>query len=94
MVDFGRRLRKLRKQHNMTQKQLASLIGVQNAIVSFYKVAERNPSPEVIVKLAAVFHVTTDFLMGVERGESVDISGLSDRDKALVRSLVEHMRKE
>lgn len=93
MVNFGKRLKELRKQRNMTQKQLASLIGVQNAIISFYEVGERNPSPEIIVKLASVFHVTTDYLMGVDRGESVDVSGLSDRDKALVRSLVEDMRK-
>jgi transcriptional regulator with XRE-family HTH domain len=91
MVEFGKRLKKLRQQHNLTQKQLASLIGVQNAIISFYEVGERNPSPEIIVKLASVFHVTTDYLMGLERGECVDVSGLDENDKALIRKLVERL---
>ena len=37
MVEFGTRLRQLRKEKNLTQKQLASLIGVQHAVISFYE---------------------------------------------------------
>lgn len=92
MVDFGKRLKRLRKDHNLTQKQLANLIGVQNKVVSFYEVGDRFPSLEVLVKLAATFHVTTDFLLGIEKGETVDVSGLSDEDKALVRALVERLK--
>lgn len=94
MVNFGKRLKELRKQHHLTQKQLATLIGVQNAIISFYEVGERNPSPEIIVKLASVFHVTTDYLMGVERKETVDVSGLSENDKALIRKMVERLSEK
>ena len=54
MVEFGEKLRRLRKQKNLTQKQLASLIGVQNSIISFYELGDRIPSPEIIIKLASV----------------------------------------
>jgi transcriptional regulator with XRE-family HTH domain len=94
MVDLGKRLKQLRKENNLTQKQLALQIGVQNAVISFYEVGERYPSPEVLVKLASTLHVTTDYLLGIDKGETVDVSGLSDEDKALVRALVERLRKQ
>lgn len=94
MVEFGEKLRRLRKQKNLTQKQLASLIGVQNSIISFYELGDRIPSPEIIIKLASVLHVSTDYLLGLEKKESVDISDLTDNDKLLVRSLVDSLREK
>ena len=88
MIEFGQRLKSLRKQKNLTQKQLAELIGTQNSIISFYEVGDRIPSPEVIIKLARTLHVSTDYLLGLEKNESVDISTLSEHDKSLVRSLI------
>lgn len=94
MVEFGLRLRELRKQNNLTQKQLADLIGVQNSIISFYEVGERLPSPEIIRKLAITLHVTSDYLLGIEKNESVDISGLTEHDKSLIRSLIDSLREK
>lgn len=92
MVEFGERLRELRKQKNLTQKQLAAMIGAKNSIISFYEVGERIPSPEVIVKLSAALQVSEDYLLGIEKGESIDVSGLSETDKGLVRLLVDTLR--
>lgn len=88
MVDFGQRLKELRKQHNLTQKELAAMVGVRNSIISFYEVGERIPSPDMIRKLSETLHVSSDYLLGIEKNESVDISGLTESDKGLVRSLV------
>ena len=92
MVEFGNKLRQLRKEKNLSQKQLATLIGVQNSIISFYEVGDRIPSPDVIKKLAVALHVSTDYLLGIEKNESVDVSGLDDADKTLVRTLVDTLR--
>lgn len=94
MVDFGRKLRELRKQKNLTQKQLAALIGVKNSIISFYEVGDRMPSPEIIIKLAAALNVTCDYLLGIEKNETIDVSGLDENDKKLVRSLVDTLRRK
>lgn len=94
MVDFGRKLRELRKQKNLTQKELASLIGVKNSIISFYEVGERIPSPEILIKLASALHVTADYLLGIEKCDTVDVSGLDEEDKHLIRALVDNLRKK
>ncbi len=94
MVEFGERLRQLRKERNLTQKQLADLIGVKNSVISFYEVGERTPSLEAVVKLARVLHVSADTLLGIEKSETVNISGLSDTDKRFVQSLAERLRQQ
>ncbi len=94
MVEFGEKLRQLRKEKNLTQKQLADLVGLKNSVISFYEVGERVPSPEVIKKLAAVLHVSADYLLGLERAETVDLHGLDDADKKLVRALVDTLRSK
>ena len=94
MVEFGGRLKELRKQKNLTQKQLADLIGVKNSIISFYEVGDRFPSPEIIIKLAAVLHTSTDYLLGVEKGRSVDITGLDVEDEKVVRAMVGRLREK
>ena len=92
MVEFGSRLRKLRKERNLTQEQLASLIGVKNSVISFYEVGERLPSPDVLRKLALALHVSTDYLLGIERGESLDLGGLDEQDILAVRMIVSRLR--
>ena len=92
--DFGARLKELRKQSGLTQKQLADQIGVTKSVVSFYELRERTPSPEVLIKLATVFHVSSDYLLGIESGRYIDISGLSVDDEKAVRLIIDQLRKK
>lgn len=93
-MDFGYRLKELRSQAGLTQKQLAEQIGVTKSVVSFYELRERTPSPEILIKLAAVFHVSTDYLLGIERQRSIDITGLNSEDEKVVRLMIETLRKK
>lgn len=94
MVDFGNILRKLRMQERMTQQQLADRLGVTKSVVSYYELQERSPSPEILIKLAAIFHVTTDYLLGLEPREIIDLSGLDDEDIATVKQMITVLRKK
>ena len=70
-MDFGNKLKELRLQAGLTQKQLADLIGVTKSVISFYERQERTPSPDVLKKLAAVFHVSTDFLLDIDKVKGI-----------------------
>lgn len=93
-MDFGDKLKDLRQQAGLTQKQLAERLGVTKSVISFYERSERTPSPDVLRKLAAVFHVSTDFLLDIDRVKRIDISGLDDNDIQLVTMLVDTLRKK
>lgn len=94
MMEFGEKLKRLRKEKGLTQEQLATLIGVKNSVISFYEVGDRMPSPEVVKKLAVALHISSDYLLGIERNESIDVSGLDVEDIALVRTLIDTLRKK
>ena len=94
LINFGNTLKKLRLQNGMTQQQLAAQIGVSKSVVSYYELQERTPSPDVLVKLAAIFHVSSDYLLGIKKTNSVDLSGLESDDVAIVTSLIEHLRQK
>lgn len=94
MVDFGDRLRKLRKERKLTQKELATLIGVKNSVISFYEFGDRTPSLEALIKLSKALRISTYVLIGIEKSETIDISGLSEKDKQYIQSLVERLRNK
>lgn len=96
MVDFGNILKELRLQAGLTQKDLAAKIGVTKSVISYYELSERSPSPEVLIKLANIFHVSTDYLLGIEAKTSpvLDMTGLKDEDIALLRYTAEILRNK
>lgn len=92
MVNFGNTLKKLRLQEGLTQQQLATSLGVTKSVVSYYELQARYPSPEVLRNLASLFHVSTDYLLGIEKSETIDLTGLSEEDIITVKRLVSSLR--
>lgn len=94
MVDFGNKLKKLRLQAGLTQKQLAEKIQVTKSVISYYELQERNPSPEILIKLSGIFHVSTDFLLGLEKRQTLDISDLDDEDIRLLQHALDVLQNK
>jgi transcriptional regulator with XRE-family HTH domain len=64
MKRFGEKLRKLRNQHGMSLRQLAAALGLSvHGYIAQIERGERQPTPELIVKIARLFHVSADRLM-------------------------------
>jgi transcriptional regulator with XRE-family HTH domain len=62
---FSDRLRKLRKEKEMTQAELAIVIGKSTSSIANYEVDLRQPSLGMLVMLAKFFGVSTDYLLGL-----------------------------
>ena len=67
MIDLGMRIKRLREMKNMNQAALASRAGITKSSVSAYENGTRLPSYDVLVRLAEIFHVSTDYLLGREK---------------------------
>ncbi len=89
MVDLGEKVRFLRKKSNLTQSQLAEIIGVTKSMVSSYETSIRLPSYDVLIKLAYTFKVTTDYLLGIDKRDTIDMLGLSEKQKQALYNLIE-----
>lgn len=93
-MNFGDKLKMLRTGQNLTQQQLATRLGVQKSVVSYYESGDRTPSTDVLIKLARVFHTTIDYLLDVKRERVIDVSGLSESDIAAVTAVVEALKNK
>ena len=94
MVDFGRKLKELRIQAGLRQKQLTERVKVTKSVISYYELQERYPSPEILIKLANIFHVSTNFLLGIEKQQTLDISGLDEEDIRLLQHTISVLRNK
>lgn len=94
MVDMGEKLRLLRIEKNLTQKQVADMIGLAISAVSSYESGSRYPSYNVLVRLAHIFHVSTDYLLGITNKRNIDVTGLADDEIEIVSQLVEMFRQK
>lgn len=61
---FSDRLRQLRKQHKISQDALAKQLFVSQQSVAKWEKGKITPNPETIVKIANIFDVSTDYLLG------------------------------
>lgn len=93
-MNFGVKLKALRKGLNLTQQQLAERIGVAKSVISYYESGDRFPSYDVLIQLTHVFHTTTDYLLDIEKNRVIDVTGLSDEDVAIVTSVVEALKRK
>jgi len=92
LVNFGNRLRELRDSKKMTQKQLAERLGLTKSVISAYETSMRYPSYDVLVRIASIFRVSTDYLLGMEQNRTIDVTGLSIENERLIYQLIEALR--
>ncbi|ALS27154.1 Xre family transcriptional regulator [Paenibacillus sp. 32O-W] len=63
-MNFGQRLRKLRENKKITQKELSKILNVSESAIGMYERGEREPNFETVDKIANFFNVPTDYLLG------------------------------
>lgn len=93
-MNFGAKLKELRTSQKMTQQQLGERIGVAKSVVSYYESGDRYPSYDVLIKIARVFHTSTDYLLDVAKENMIDVTGLSKEDVAVVRTVAEALKRK
>jgi len=92
MIDFGNKLKTLRLQHNLTQNELAQKLDVTKSVISAYETGIRTPSYDILINIAGIFKVTTDYLLGLEKKQEIDLSGLTDEEIAALLNLIAAMK--
>lgn len=68
---IGGKIAELRKEQGLNQKELAKKIGVSRSALSLYEIDRREPDLETVKKIASLFGVTTDYLLGAEEGNTM-----------------------
>ncbi len=59
-----KRIRDLREDHDLTQKQLAKILNCSQQVYSNYELGQRDIPTAILIKLADYYNVTTDYILG------------------------------
>lgn len=86
-MSFGERLKKYRKESDLTQEQLAELIGVAKTTIAGYERGSREPDVKKIKALAKALDITGDELLGTgfETTETKKAPSLSDGARKIAK---------
>lgn len=74
----------LREASHLTQTELAKKLNITRNSVNAWEMGISVPATTYLIELALLFHVSTDFLLGLEQNNTIDISTLSEREAVLV----------
>lgn len=80
---LGNRIRNLREDNDLTQKELSGMVGLTPKMISFYENNQRTPPVDILIKLSKIFNVTVDYLIGSPT--STSISELSIKELNLLK---------
>ena len=102
---FSERLKTLRAQADISQKELAERLFVSQQSVAKWETDKSTPNPDTIARIAEIFCVSSDYLLGISDNPSpigekaaaalpadMDYSDLSAEDQAYVRGIIEGIR--
>ena len=91
-----KKLTLLRQQHKLSQSEVARRLNISSSAVSAFEAEQISPSLETLVKLANLYHVSTDYLLGVDypRDKAVlDTSGLNKQQLTVLQNLIDVMKQ-
>ncbi|HAU86427.1 MAG TPA: XRE family transcriptional regulator [Lachnospiraceae bacterium] len=74
MNEFSIRLKKLRMNQGYTQQQLANLLGISKSAISMYESGGREPELSIIQRMADIFEVNIDTLVGTSKDTQEEIT--------------------
>lgn len=87
------RIKALREKKNLTQAELARYLGISRSSVNAWEMGISVPSTQYVVELARLFHVSSDYILGIENTATLDVSGLTEDDITLIYQIINHLKK-
>lgn len=87
------KIKQLRTSRGMTQTDLAKKLNITRSSVNAWEMGISTPSTAYLVELSTLFHVSTDYLLGLDNTSTLDISNLSEQEIKIVYDLVQYFRE-
>ena len=78
----------------LRQSDLSELSGIATGTISGYRNGEKEPTITNLRKITQALNVSADYLLGLDKAETIDVSGLGQEDIAILRALTESLRNK
>lgn len=86
-------IRKLRTARGISQVELAAALNVTKQSVSNWENNNIQPSIEMLLKIAAYFSVSTDYLLGIDERQYIEVTELTDEQISHLRQIANDLQK-
>lgn len=86
------RIKSLREASHLTQSELAKKLNITRSSVNAWEMGISVPSTAYLIELAQLFHVSTDYLLGLKTNTAIEVDMLSEEEIAIVYQLVNYFR--
>lgn len=93
-IHMGEKLKSLRQSKHLTLKQVSERVGVSVSVLSAYEVEDRHPSYHILLKLATLYDVSCDYLIGRESSRTLNVDGLSEREISSLAEIISIMKEK
>ena len=91
---LGKRISELRAAFGWNQVQLAERLNISKQTVSNWENENIQPSIEMLLRLAKLFHVSTDYLLGLNEVPTINVEGLPISFIAHITQLIEDYKQK
>lgn len=85
-------IKELRERAGLSQSALAKKVGVTRSAVNAWEMGLSIPTTQYVAQLAQLFHVSADFMLGLDNTEAIYIGGLSEEEKHILYSLLNYFQ--
>lgn len=92
VYDFGMTLKKLRNKKRLSQEPVAKRLNLTKSSISGYENNVIMPNIDTIRAFSMLYGTTSDYLLGLEKKESIEIDGLTPRQKDIIETLILEFR--
>lgn len=90
---FGERIKALRLSLGLNQVEFGKSLSVTKQSVSNWENENIQPSIDMLTKIATLYSVSADYLLGLEDFRSIDVTGLTNEQIAHLQLLIDDLRK-
>lgn len=94
VIRFYERIKELRRGMDLSQTELANIMSVTRSSVNAWEMGISVPTAAKLVELALFFHVSVDYMLGLEQAEVVSLAGFTEEQKRILYSLMLYFEKE
>lgn len=85
------KIKELREAAGYSQSQLAKKLDVTRSSVNAWEMGLSTPTTQYVVELSRLFHVSTDYILGIEPEVSLSLNGYSTEEVRLVQDLLKYI---
>ena len=91
---ISEKIRELREKAGFSQSQLAKKLDVTQSSVNAWEIGLSTPTTQYVVALAKLFHVSADYLLGLESQHAIILDGYRREEIEVLYSLIRYFDRD